>query len=104
MNPVILDRLRAVFAKLEGIEGKPGEHSDAEWIDLLERRDQADRLAEDSYYRGWVMGVLDALGIPVAEALQVLRTTHSGPRSRRRIVGLKKTSSSDSKEQNNGRR
>lgn len=84
MSPVILARLRAVFARLEGIEGKPGEHSDAEWIALLSQRELADSLAEDAWLRGYVMGMLDAVGVSVAEALEVLRTKPKTPRTRRR--------------------
>lgn len=79
--------LQAVFNKLREIEYNP----DIDWVALLELREHADPLADDSYYRGYVMGVLDAVGVSTEEALQVLRTTTKRPRSRRRIVQLKLT-------------
>lgn len=85
MNPIILDRLRAVFARLERIEGKPGEHSDAEWIALLSQRELADSLADDAWLRGYVMGVLDAIGVSVVDLLEVIRT-----KPRRRIVEVRR--------------
>lgn len=83
VSPVILARLRAVFARLEGIEGKPGEHSDAEWIALLSQRELADSLAEDAWLRGYVMGILDALGMSVTDGVPLLRTP---TRPKRRMV------------------
>lgn len=83
VSPVILARLRAVFARLEGIEGKPGEHSDAEWIALLSQRELADSLADDAYFRGFIVGVLDALGVSVRDGVPRLRTP---TRPNRRIV------------------
>ncbi|GMV17107.1 MAG: hypothetical protein AMXMBFR56_53310 [Polyangiaceae bacterium] len=92
MNPVSLDRLRAVFARLERIEGKAGEHSDAEWIALLSQRELADSLTDDTWLRGWLTGVLDVLGVSVAEALLVLRTeSETSRKPRRRIVESKRT-------------
>lgn len=92
VNPVSLDRLRAVFARLERIEGKAGEHSDAEWIALLSQRELADSLTDDTWLRGWLTGVLDVLGVSVAEALLVLRTeSETSRKPRRRIVESKRT-------------
>lgn len=87
----ILSRLQDTFKKLERLEGHPGEHSDIEWVALLALRERADPLTDDSWMRGYVVGLLDAVGVSTEEALQVLRTTTKGPRPRRRVVQLKKT-------------
>lgn len=80
----VLPKLQAAFTKLRAMEDDP--HID--WVTLLELRERADALTDDSYYRGYVMGVLDALGVSTEEAVQVLRTSTTRPKSRRRIVQI----------------
>lgn len=83
----ILPRLQAAFDKLKAIEDDP----DIDWVALLELRGRADPLSDDAWYRGYLVGVLDALGVSVAEAVQVLRTTATGQRPRKRIIQLNRT-------------
>jgi hypothetical protein len=46
-------------------------------------------LSDDSWYRGYVAGVLDALGVSVGEAIPLLQGR--GLRPRRRIVEVRST-------------
>lgn len=85
--PHVLAQLRQAFVRLVEIEN----NADIDWVALLELREHADPLTDDAYFRGYIMGVLDAVGVSTEEALQVLRTTTKGPRSRRRIVQLTRT-------------
>lgn len=80
--PHLLPRFQAVFHRLVEAEGDP----DVDWQALLALRERADPLTDDAYFRGYVMGVLDAVGVSVEEAVQVLRTS-----PRRRIIKLRRT-------------
>jgi len=73
--------LQAVFNKLREIE----DDSDIDWVTLLELREGADPLTDDAWYRGYLVGVADALGISAVELLEVIRT-----KPRRRIVEVRR--------------
>jgi hypothetical protein len=77
-----LPRLQRALARLQAIEGT----DNIDWVALFELRERADPLTDDAYYRGYVVGMLDALGVSVAEALGVLRS-----RPRRRIIRANRT-------------
>lgn len=78
----LLPQLRAAFVRLERIDGK---HSAEEWIDLLAQRETADPLTDDAWYRGYLVGVADALGISVADLVEVIQS-----KPRRRIVQVRR--------------
>lgn len=65
-----LPRLRATFDRLITIEGD----ADVDWVALLKLREWTDPLCDDAYYRGYFMGILDAVGVSVAEAMPMLRS------------------------------
>ncbi|MBI3200071.1 MAG: hypothetical protein HYZ29_00930 [Myxococcales bacterium] len=70
-----IPRLQAIFAKLQEIEGNP----DIDWVELLEAREEADPLSDDSWMRGYIVGMLDAHGISIAEAVPMLRSAPNPP-------------------------
>lgn len=72
-----LPRLQQVFTRLVEIENNP----DIDWPALLELREKADPLSDDSFYRGYLLGVLDALGVSVTDGIPLLRTP-TGPKRR----------------------
>lgn len=74
-----LPQLRSVFTRLTEVEN----NADIDWVQLLELRERADALTDDAYYRGYVMGILDALGVSVSDGVPLLRTP---TRPNRRIV------------------
>jgi len=55
-----------------------------DWAEALARRHEIDPLADHAWAAGYIVGVADALGISVEEALQVLRTEPKTSRTRRR--------------------
>ena len=83
---VVLPKLRAAFRRLERIEGRPGEYADETWIQFLDQREDADPLTDNVWLAGWLVGVADALGIPIADIIKAVR-----PEPRRRIIKLKRT-------------
>lgn len=77
---IVLPKLRAVFQNLQRIENDP----DIEWAELLDQREKADPLSDDSFHRGYLVGVADALGIPIPDIINAIRT-----KPRRRIIKSK---------------
>lgn len=79
---ILLPKLRAAFDKLQAIEGR----TDIDWVRLLELREQADPLTDDSFHRGYLVGAAHALGIPIPDVLSAIRT-----KPRRRIIKPRRT-------------
>lgn len=77
----LLPNLHAVFDKLQSQEP-----DDIDWVTLLELRERADPLSDDAWYRGYLVGVADALGIRVPDIINSI-----GPKPRRRLIKLKRT-------------
>lgn len=77
--PRLLSQLRAAFTRLVEIENNPS----IDWVALLELREHADPLTDDAWLRGYVMGILDALGVSVTGAVPLLGTP---TKPKRRIV------------------
>jgi hypothetical protein len=83
-------KLQDVFRKLQAMEDDPS----IDWETLLELREHADPLTDDAYLRGYVMGVLDAVGVQVSDAVAVLSQRPPAlvvrPPGRRRIVDVRR--------------
>lgn len=80
-----LPRLRTTFDRLIAIEGD----GDVDWVALLKLREDGDRLTDDTFLRGYLVGMADALEISLADLVEVLRTR---ARPKRRIVRPRHTS------------